>query len=158
MRKRFAKKLHHWMSKDKNIYVLCGDVGYSVLDKIFTDFPDRIINCGASEQVMVDMAVGLALDGKIPVVYTITPFLLYRPFESIRLYLNMERIPVKLVGSGRDKDYFYIGITHFSDDDRDVMALFDRITSYWPQSDRDVSKIMRQFLYSKKPSYMNLSR
>lgn len=158
MRKEFSRLLHFLMSKDKNIFVLCGDVGYSVMDDILKDYPDRAFNCGASEQAMLDIAVGLALSGKIPLVYTITPFLLYRPFEAIRLYLNKEKIPVKLIGSGRDKDYFYIGITHFSEDDKEIMYTLKNIKSYWPSDKTSIALLLREVLYNNKPSYINLTR
>jgi transketolase len=158
MRKEFSQILYFMMQKDESIYVLCGDVGYGVMDDILKDFPNRAFNCGASEQAMLDIAVGLALSGKIPVVYTITPFLLYRPFEAIRLYLDQEKIPVKLVGSGRNKDYFYIGITHFSDDDKKVMRLFKNIKSYWPSNKDTIANLVGEVLYNNSPSYLNLTR
>lgn len=158
MRKEFFKVLAKEMKVNEDIFLLCGDVGYHVLEEIFKDFPDRAFNCGASEQAMVDIGVGLALEGKIPVVYTITPFLLYRPFESIRLYLHQEQIPVKLVGSGRDKDYSYIGITHFSEDDYLIMNILNGIESYWPINKAWIPKLVKLILYNKKPSYVNLAR
>ncbi len=158
MRKEFFKALLEEMKVNKDIILLCGDVGYHVLEEIFKDFPDRAYNCGASEQAMIDIGVGLALEGKIPVVYTITPFLLYRPFESIRLYLHQEQIPVKLVGSGRDKDYSYIGITHFSEDDWKIMEVLKGIESYWPIDKASIPGLLKLILYNKKPSYVNLKR
>jgi transketolase C-terminal domain/subunit len=57
---------------------------------------------------MMGTAVGMAMEGKIPIVYSITPFAIYRPFELIRNYLSHEQIPVKIVGGGRDKQYGYL--------------------------------------------------
>ena len=79
------------MKENKNIFLLTGDLGYNLWDNIKIDFKDRFINAGSSEQLMMGMAIGLAMDGKIPIVYSITPFLLYRPFELIRNYVNHEK-------------------------------------------------------------------
>ena len=84
MRKTFSEQLYSEMKSNQDIFLIVGDVGYGVFDKFKEDFPDRFINPGASEQLMIGMASGLAMDGKIPVVYSITPFILYRPFEFIR--------------------------------------------------------------------------
>ena len=70
------------MSANEDIVVLTGDLGYGLWDKIRIDYPDRFWNVGSSEQLMMGMASGMAMDGKIPFVYSITPFLLYRPFEE----------------------------------------------------------------------------
>ena len=97
------------MGKDDRLFLLTGDLGYGLGDKIKIDFPDRFQDFGSSEQLMVAAACGLATEGHIPLVYSITPFVLYRPYEFIRNYINHEKIPVKLLGGGRDKDYGTLG-------------------------------------------------
>ena len=158
MRKTFFAELHKRMGKNRDIVALTGDLGYIGFDKIRNDFPDRFINCGASEQAMMGMAVGLALSGKIPVVYSITTFLLYRPFETIRNYINHEKIPVILIGSGRDKDYLHDGFSHWSEEDREVMRIFKNIQSYWPQTKEEIPQLLADVLSSGKPFYINLKR
>ena len=95
MRKCFADALHSQMAENRKIWVITADLGYKMWDRVREDYPDRFINVGAAEQVMVGIGIGLALEGKIPILYSITPFLLYRPFESIRNYIDREKIPVK---------------------------------------------------------------
>jgi transketolase len=158
LRRRFADETYSAMKKNKNIYVLTGDLGYFVLDQIRDDFPDRFLNVGAAEQSLIGIAIGMALQGKIPVVYSITPFLLYRPFETIRNYIHHEKIPVKLIGSGRDKDYIHDGFSHWSCEDKKVMKIFSNIKSSWPESADEVSKIMPKLLDDGKPWYLNLKR
>lgn len=159
MRGYFASELFKAMKKDDNIYLLMGDLGYAMFDKHRETFPQRCINCGASEQAMLDIAVGLAYSGAIPVVYSITPFLLYRPFETIRTYIDHEKLPVKLIGGGRDKDYHIDGISHHSEDDREIMSIFKNIESHWPESKEDVTEnFVQKILYNIKPTYINLRR
>ena len=157
MRKEFARLLHQAMDKNSKIYLITADLGYGVLDDIFRDFPERAVNVGASEQLMIGFAVGLAHAGFEPVCYSISSFLLYRPFELIRLYLNHEGARVKLVGSGRDKDYDHDGYTHWSEDDLAVCkAAFPHVQVYKPQ--KLTEEIVNEFLIQSKPSYLNLSR
>ena len=144
------------MKQNDNIILLVGDVGYKIFDHLREEFPSRVINAGASEQLMIGMAAGLAMDGKIPVCYSITPFVLYRPFEFIRNYLNHESIPVKLVGSGRDEDYGVCGFSHYACEDLEVMKIFSEIEVHYPQSFEDID--IKKFLYSNTPSYINLKR
>ena len=156
MRREFAKKLYDAMEKDTRIFLITADLGYGVLDDIRRDFPKRAINIGSSEMLMVGIAVGLAQSGYIPVCYSITPFLLYRPFELIRNYMNYEKANVKLVGSGRDDDYAHDGISHWAGDDLDVMSSLKNIQLYKPGNITD--EIFEKFMYTDKPSYINLSR
>ena len=113
-RQRFKELFTEEMKQNEDIILLVGDVGYKVFDHLREEFPQRVINPGASEQLMLGMGVGLAMEGKIPVCYSITPFLLYRPFEFIRNYLHNESIPVKLVGSGRNEYYGVCGFSHYT--------------------------------------------
>tara|TARA_B100002019_G_scaffold291246_2_gene310875 strand:+ start:595 stop:1065 length:471 start_codon:yes stop_codon:yes gene_type:complete len=156
MRKQFAEYLHHEMAQDERIYLLTGDLGYGLWDKIKIDYPDRFINFLSSEQLMMGAAVGLALEGKTPVVYSISPFVLYRPFEWIRNYLNHENINVKLVGGGRDKDYGYLGFSHWAEEDLDILSAFKNIRAIKPK--KLTENIFKGFIHSIHPSYINLKR
>lgn len=145
------------MKENSQIYLITADLGYGVLDRILADFPDRAINVGSSEMLMIGIAVGLSYSGFIPVCYSITPFVLYRPFEMIRNYAEYDKVPIKLVGTGRDKDYGNNGFTHWAEDDeRIVKAAFPSIEFFKP----DVldEKCVRSFLFSDKPAYINLKR
>lgn len=156
MRKVFASLLYDAMKKDSKIFLLTADLGFGILDQIRNDFPNRSMNVGSSEQLMIGTAVGLSEMGFIPVVYSITPFLLYRPFEMIRNYVNNEKINVKLVGSGRDRDYSHDGFTHWGEDDLTIMKSLENIKLYKPTELTD--HLFEEFLYTAKPAYLNLSR
>jgi len=105
---------------------------------------------------MIGIAIGLSYEGFIPVCYSITPFTLYRPFEMIRNYLHYESVPVKLVGTGRDRDYLTLGNTHWAEDDLDILKPLTNIETFKPSE--LTHEIFREFLYSDKPSYLNLKR
>jgi transketolase len=146
------------MEVNPDIWALTGDLGYGGFDQIQEKFPDRFINTGASEQSMINIAVGLALQGKIPYVYSITSFLLYRPYEAIRNYINHEKIPVKLVGSGRDKDYAHDGFSHWSADAKSVLDNLPNIIQYWPKKETEIIGIIKDTAINKKPCFISLIR
>ena len=158
MRRTFANALLKSMQEDESIYLLTGDLGYKMWDEVREKHPYQFINCGAAEQAMLDIACGLALDGKKPFVYSITPFLIYRPFETLRTYINKEKIPVKLVGSGRDKDYEHDGWSHDATDVKGFLDQFPNIKQYWPMSKSVVPKMLGQMLADYGPSFISLRR
>tara|TARA_R100000030_G_C3209698_1_gene113018 strand:+ start:15 stop:494 length:480 start_codon:yes stop_codon:yes gene_type:complete len=157
VRKTFVKLLHEEMRKNEDIIFIIGDLGYGHFDKIREEFPDRVINPGAAEQLMLGMAVGFSLDGKIPVCYSMTPFVLYRPFEIIRTYIDHENLPVILIGAGRDKDYASAGWSHWATDDKEHLSGFKNLQQCWPSSE-DLERDFKSIIYSGKPFYVNVSR
>lgn len=157
MRRTFAQELQKIMVKDDRIFLLTGDLGYGMWDSIFAGFPKRAINVGAAEQAMLDMAVGMAYDGKIPFCYTITPFFL-RGFETIRTYINHEKLNVKLVGSGRNADYAHDGPSH---DATDISLFFDQLpnlVSLYPQDKSEIPHLVSEMVTNELPTFISLRR
>jgi|TARA_R100000664_G_C2739995_1_gene128621 transketolase len=158
MRKSFAKLLYNEMLNNQDIVLVTGDLGYGLWDDIRRDFPTRFHNVGSAEQLMMGVAVGMAMEGKIPVVYSITSFLLYRPFELIRNYLDHENVPVKLVGGGRDRDYGYLGFSHWAEDDKEIMGCFKNINVHHPENQEELEEDFKNLISSNEPHYINLKR
>ena len=157
MRKEFAKYLFEEMKNNEKIVLITADIGYGVLDDLRKEFGDRVVNVGSSEMLMIGVAVGFCYEGFIPLCYTITPFLLYRPFEMIRNYVNYEKLNIKLIGSGRDKDYNHDGFTHWAEDDvRIVSNCFENIKIYKP--DVLTKNILFEIINNGNPCYLNLKR
>jgi transketolase len=154
----FAFELYNQMTQNDRIWVLAGDLGYRMFDFIRSGFPDRFINCGAAEQAMMGMAVGLAQEGKIPFVYSITPFLLYRPFETVRNYIHHERAAVRLVGSGTGHDYAHDGYSHWPEEEHEIMKVLSNIEAHWPENKDDIPGLVERMVKEDKPWYLNLRR
>ena len=146
------------MQVNKDIYLITGDLGYGLWDKIRDTFQDRFFNVGSSEMVMMGMAIGLAMEGKIPFVYSITPFAIYRPFEMIRNYLNHEKISVNIVGGGRDKDYGYLGFSHWAEDDKKIMQSFENLRIMHPEDLNELQLNFNEIINTQKPTYLNLKK
>lgn len=157
-RGEFGYQLYKQMAKNEKIWLVVGDLGYKLFDPHFEDFPDRCINCGAAEQAMMGIAIGLALEGKVPFVFSVTNFVLYRPYELIRNYVNAERIPVKIIGSGRDCDYQYDGFSHMSADAKHVLECFPNICQYWPEKNEEIERMVKEMVYNDRPCFISLTR
>ena len=159
MRKTFVQEITKHARLNKDIIVVVGDLGFNVWDEFRKELPDQFINVGASEQAGMGIAVGLALEGKIPLFYSITPFVLYRPFETIRNYIHHEKIPVKLIGTGRDRDYLDHGFCHWAEEDRIIFdKVFDNILAVWPEDKESIPQYVEMMLRVKDPVYLNLKR
>lgn len=158
MRTLFGELLADSIQKDERIWLLTGDLGFGVLNKAREVAPDRSYNVGAAEQLMLGTAVGLTHNNKIPICYSITPFVIFRPYEWLRNYLNHEGAPVKLVGAGRDQDYGHLGFSHWAEDDEQALSAFPNIQIYKPNIKDELAEVWSDFLYNNKPSYLNIRR
>lgn len=158
VRKKFTELLYNEMAINSNIVLVVGDLGWKQFDQHRLTYPDRFINVGAAEQLMIGVATGIALENKIPIVYSMTPFVIYRPFEFIRNHLERDEIPVKLFGAGRNKDYDWLGWSHWAHDDKEHLSGFKNIMKLWPEDAEEMSSVFKSVLYTPKPYYVNLSR
>jgi transketolase len=154
MRKAFGKTIVKLAEKDKNIILLCGDVEQE-MNEYKEKFPDRYFNVGICEQTMISMAAGMALEGLRPIVYTITPFLLERPFEQIKIDIDEQNLPVMLIGFA---DYPTYGATHKPLNVEKLVDLFKNINGFYPRSAQETERYMIEAYVSKKPSIISLKK
>ena len=153
MRRRFGKVINQLAQKDKKIILLVGDIGYGIFDDFRKEHPKRFFNLGICEQSLIGVASGLALEGLKPWVYTITPFLIERPFEQIKLDIDQQNVNVKLVGFA---DYPTLGPTHSELDAKKLMKLFKNIKSYFPKDGIETEKNIYDCYKSQSPSFISL--
>lgn len=153
MRRQFGKIITKLADKDEKIYIIAGDIGYRVFDEFREKHPDRFINIGVCEQSMISVSAGMALEGLKPWVYTITPFLIERPFEQVKLDIDQQNVNVKLVGFS---DYPTQGPTHTELNGEKLMQLFTNITSFFPK-DGDETQLVTYQAYKKNgPAFISL--
>jgi transketolase len=118
MRNRFADTFYQLGKKDRNLCIIVADISPAgSISKFRSEFPERFINTGVAEQIMIGMAAGMAQRGLRPFVYTIASFALYRPFEFIRDDISYQDLPVTIVGIGGGVSYSTLGATHHAMED-----------------------------------------
>ena len=155
MRREFGEFLAEIAETDDDIYLLVGDIGYGIFDEFRRKFPQRFINLGVCEQSLIGVAAGMALEGLKPYVYTITPFLLERPFEQVKLDIDQQNVNVKLVGYA---DYPTHGPTHAELDGKKLMSLFNNIDSYFPKNSMETREALVESYKSGKPTFISLKK
>lgn len=143
------------MNNDSRYIILTGDMGAPALDNIRRRFPHRFRNCGCSEQAMVDIAVGWALEGYWPIIFGITPFVTSRCYEQIKMAAIMG-VSVAIVGVGAGLGYADAGPTHHGADDYNIMRIIPGMTVYTPSSTSMVKYCARQV--GKGLVYIRLDR
>lgn len=154
MRRMFGRTIVELAERDPNIILLTGDVEQAMAD-YKTKFPGRFYNMGICEQTIIGVAAGMALEGLRPVVYSITPFLLERPFEQIKLDIDQQNVPVILIGYS---DYPTHGPTQRTLNAEGLAALFRNIQSYFPKDSAETRSAMIEAYERRGPAFISLKR
>ena len=138
MRRQFGKTLVQLAKHDPNVVLIIPDVKQD-MDEFCELFPDRFFNFGLTEQSTIGIAAGMAIEGLRPVVYSLTPFLLERAFEQVKIDMDEQRLPVMLVGNS---DYPTHGPTHRPLNPQGLVGLLKNTFGYFPQNSAELHKNM----------------
>ncbi|MEG0307365.1 MAG: transketolase C-terminal domain-containing protein [Clostridium sp.] len=158
MRSTFINKLTEMARDDKEIYLITGDLGFSVFENFQEEFPERFINVGIAESTMIGIAAGLALNGKKVYCYSIIPFLTMRCFEQIRVDLCYQNLNVNLVGVGGGLSYGPQGATHHSIEDISIMRSLPNMKVICPGDPFETECAVEQVLRIEGPTFIRLNK
>lgn len=159
MRDAFALALNQASKKEKNIFFVVADISpASSLEGFLADNPDRFIDVGVSEQSLIGICAGLAMKGFRPFAYTIANFVIYRPFEQVRVDLCYQELPVVLVGVGGGVSYPALGGTHHTIEDIGIMSQLPNMTVIAPCDPLEVFSAVHQSFEVEGPMYLRIGK
>ena len=157
MRERFIATTTALLDADPRVVVVLADISASALAATSERHPDRVVNVGIREQLMVGVAGGLALEGRRPVVHSYAPFLLERPFEQVKLDLGHQDVGAVLVSIGASYDASSVGRTHHAPGDVALLDTLDGWTVHVPGHAEEVEVLLRQAVRGDDRVYLRLS-
>jgi len=156
MREFFAKALYNLFCSDPNQIILCGDLGYGVLDHIQKNLPKQFLNMGISETHMLAFASGLALHKKSVWIYSMPSFFILRAAEALRNLICEPSLPIKLIASGSGLSYGRMGSTHHSIEDIALLKSMPQMEIYLPATKEDIGTCISEMQKSDRPSYLRI--
>jgi transketolase len=157
MRERFAATTVSIVEDDPRVALVLADISLQYFDHLMRRHPDRVLNVGIREQLLVSVAGGLALEGLRPIVHTIAPFLVERPYEQLKLDLGHQGVSAVLVGGGASYDYTSSGRTHHAPEDVAVLAALPGWTIHVPGHPDEVEPLLRDAVAGDERVYVRLS-
>jgi transketolase len=158
MRTAFISTLEALAAQDERIWLVCGDVGFSVLENFAVTFPDRFVNVGVAEQNMTGLAAGLAMSGKIVFTYSIANFPVFRCLEQVRNDVCYHNLNVKIVAVGAGLSYGAQGYTHHGLEDLAVMRVMPNMTIFSPGDPVEAAWATEACLIQQGPCYLRLGK
>jgi len=158
VRKTALECVHKLAKQDRRVVFVGSDLGHGVLDDFKREFPERFFMEGVSEQYIVGMAAGLAMEGFIPYVNTIATFLTRRCYEQVAVDLCIHDLPVRLIANGGGGVYAPLGPTHLAIEDIAIMRALPNMAVVVPCDADEMNRLMMSTLEWSHPIYIRLAK
>ncbi len=160
MRDVLLEQIWQTMQEERKIFFTSADFGSPVLDRIRADFPDRFVNVGIAEQNLINVSVGLALEGYVVFAYAIAPFITMRCYEQIRVSLallsEVRPMNVNLIGVGAGYSYVVSGPTHQCYEDLTLMRALPNFRVLSPADHISSAALFNRCIGTMGPKYLRL--
>ncbi|KAA6326652.1 GMC family oxidoreductase [termite gut metagenome] len=158
MRTAFIQQLTEEAKQNDKIFLIVGDLGFSVVEEYANLFPDRFLNAGIAEQNMIGIAAGLAKEGYYVYVYSIGNFPTLRCMEQIRYDVAYHNLNVKIVAVGAGYAYGALGASHHATEDLGIMRTIPNMVICSPGDPRETKIITRISTNHNGPMYLRLGK
>lgn len=157
MRDRFVSTMSALLADDPRTALVLADISAALFAKAAAEHPDRVLNMGIREQLMVGVAGGLALTGLRPFVHSYATFAVDRAYEQIKLDLSHQDVGAVLVSVGASYDGSGYGYTHFSPGDVALLDTLDGWTVLVPGHPDEAEAMLRAAARHDDRVYIRLS-
>lgn len=157
MRKIFPSIVDEIMSKNKKVFCLLGDIGVFSFRNIFKKYNKRIYNMSTMEQSMIGFGSGLSKAGFIPIIHTITPFLVLRALDQIKIDFVYNKLSCNIVSVGASNDYPKLGTTHHCFEDINILSNYKSINLFIPSNEKEFKYLLKKNFDNNSINYFRLS-
>ena len=157
MRNNVLGKISEKFIEEKDLYLLLGDLGVFQSREAIKIDNYRCINYGIMEQSMIGFASGISQAGQYPIVYSITPFIIERCFEQLKLDFGYNDCNGLIITAGGSFDYNKLGPTHFCPNDISLIFKTNCRNIFLPWNKYDAEKFTEKILQEKCYAYLRLS-
>ena len=157
MRKAMIESVTDFIRENDNSALLLVDIGVWAFRNILKEYPERVKNIGIFEDGMISVAAGLSLQGIVPTVYGITPFIVERALEQIKLDFIYQGIGGNLVTTGAAYDFSTLGYSHFCAEDIRVLKALTELEIITPGSGSEFKRIFNKTKNNGKLTYFRLT-
>lgn len=158
MRTAFIKQLTEEAKINDKIFLIVGDLGFSVIEEYAELFPDRFLNAGIAEQNMIGVAAGLAKEGFNVYVYSIGNFPTLRCMEQIRYDIAYHNLNVKIVSIGAGYAYGSLGASHHATEDIGMLRTIPNMIVCSPGDPVEAKAITTISSTYNGPMYLRLGK
>src|SRR5229473_4076122 len=158
MRAACVDKIFELAKRDTRVVYIGSDLDEDITQRMKAEMPGRGFMEGISEQHLVGMSAGLAMEGMIPYFHTIATFITRRCYEQVAVDLCLHNLPVRLIGNGGGLVYAPLGPTHLAIEDIAIMRALPNMTVAAVSDADEMRRLMNQTLDWPGPIYIRLAK
>lgn len=158
MRDAFSNQLVELVNSNPATYLLSGDHGYALFDRLRKEKPEHFINAGVAEQNMVGVGAGLSKLGLYPVMYGLSAFVPIRVLEQIKVDFCYENLPGLFIGDGAGVVYSHLGASHQSTEDIAALRGLPHISILSPCDAVEFKACFNWATQQKSPVYIRMGK
>ena len=158
MRTAFIDQLIEDAKINDKIFLLVGDLGFSVVEPFAELFPERFLNVGIAEQNMAGIAAGLAMEGFCVFIYSIGNFPTLRCMEQIRYDICYHNLNVKIVAVGGGYAYGPLGPSHHATEEIGMLRTIPNLIVCAPGDPIETKAITEFCSRTNSPCYMRVGK
>ena len=158
MRAAFINQLTVEARRRPGVFLVVGDVGYSVVEPFAAEFPSQFLNAGIAEQNTACVCAGLAAEGYHVFFYSTANFPTLRCFEQVRNTICYHGLPVTIVTVGAGVAYGNLGYGHHGVQDIAAMRSLPGITLLSPGDPGETTECVEWLCANARPSYLRLGK
>ncbi|MEW2413181.1 transketolase [Streptomyces sp. NPDC046866] len=158
MRDRFISVTSRELDRDPRLALVLAEISMDGFRPAQRRHPDRVVNVGIREQLLVGVGGGLALTGMRPVMHTFASFLVERPFEQVKLDFGHQGTGGVLVSAAASYDWPAGGFTHMAPGDVALLDTLDGWTVHVPGHPDEAEALLRHaYAAGDEKVYVRLS-
>lgn len=158
MRENCLKMVYELAKQDERVVFVGSDLGVGVLDDFKKNIPQRFFMEGVSEQNLVGLAAGMAMEGRVVYLNTIATFLSRRCYEQVAVDLCLHNVNVRLIASGGGVVYAPLGPTHLAIEDIAIMRALPNMTVVAPADAPEMIRFMKVSVDHPGPIYIRVAK
>lgn len=145
------------IQKYDNIALLLVDIGAYPFRDLIEQYPQRAKNIGVFEPGTISLAAGLSLTGITPIVYGISPFIVQRSLEQLKLDFVYQGLGGNFITTGAAYDFSALGYSHYCPEDVATLRLLPGMEVVTPGTPEQFTMLFQACCKNGNPTYFRMT-
>lgn len=157
MRAAMKKSVSEMIRDNRDTILLLIDIGAYGFRDFMEQYPEQVKNIGIFEPGITGIAAGMSLAGIVPTIYGISPFLVQRALEQLKLDFVYQKTGGNFITTGASYDFSTLGYSHYCPEDVRTLKTLPGMEILVPGTPRQFAALFRTCCMNGRPSYFRMT-